>query len=55
MSADSTTPNADALKTDLDAADLDGVSGGLNPQPLPPIDGGGDVHVNPVGVPKLVR
>ncbi len=53
MPIDSTNP--DASDNSLEITDLDGVSGGLNPQPLPPLDGGGDVHVNPGSIPKLTR
>jgi hypothetical protein len=47
-------PNdATPAASDIDVADLDSVSGGLNPQPLPPNDGGGGDHsLNPVQIPR---
>jgi hypothetical protein len=34
---------ADTIPTEIEETDLDGVSGGINPQPLPPdhVEGGG--------------
>lgn len=35
---------ADTHPTELETTDLDGVSGGINPQPLPPDHIGGGEH-----------
>jgi len=39
------TPDIDAIADlDVDADEAETIQGGLNPQPLPPLDGGDGIH-----------